>query len=112
MRVLALVPDLMDRSRLTAALGDDVELVATVGHLTRRLADPEAPVPGTVVVDVDRAGVLDALPTIRAATTARLVAFGAHVERDRLAAAQAAGCDKVLARSAFFANLTDLTAST
>jgi DNA-binding NarL/FixJ family response regulator len=112
MRVLALVPDLMDRSRLTAALGGDVELVATVGHLTRRLADTDADAPETVVVDVDRPGVLDALATIRAATSARLVAFGAHVERDRLAAAKAAGCDQVLARSAFFANLSELTAST
>jgi len=104
--VLALVPDLMDRSRVVAALGDDVEVVATVGHLAGRLAEADDLV--TVVVDLGRPGVLDALPRIRAATPARIVGFGAHVERGVLAAARAAGCDDVRARSAFFANLDEL----
>jgi hypothetical protein len=108
-RVLALVADLMDRSKLTAALGDDVELVATAGHLRDRL--DAGPDPDIVLVDLGRRGILDALPAIRAATGARIVGFGAHVERDLLAAARGAGCDEVLARSAFFTRLPDLTAS-
>jgi DNA-binding NarL/FixJ family response regulator len=107
-RVLALVPDLMDRSRLTAILGGELELVATVGHLRSRLTDAATAVhPEIVVVDLGRRGVIEALPTIRAATGARIIAFGPHVERDVLAAAQAAGCDEVLARSVFFSTLAE-----
>jgi hypothetical protein len=109
-RVLALVPDLMDRSRVTAALGDDVELVATTGHLRDRLA--AGPDPDVIIVDLGRRGVLDALPAVRAATAARIIGFGPHVERDLLTAAHTAGCDQVVARSAFFGRLPDLTAST
>lgn len=107
-RVVALVPDLMDRSRITAALGDDVALVATPGHLAQRLAGPDQP--EIVVVDLGRRGVLDALPGIRAATGARLIAFGAHVERELLAAARAAGCDEVVPRSVFFSSVADMLA--
>jgi DNA-binding NarL/FixJ family response regulator len=109
-RIVALVPDLMDRSRVTAALGEDVELVATAGHLRDRLA--AGPGPDIVLLDLGRRGILDALPAIRAATAARIIGFGAHVERDLLTAARAAGCDQVLPRSAFFARLPDLIAST
>jgi putative intracellular protease/amidase len=107
--VLALVADLMDRSRVTAALGDGVELVATAGHLRDRLT--AGPDPEVVLVDLGRRGILDALPGIRAQTGARIIGFGAHVERDLLAAARDAGCDQVVARSVFFARLPELTAS-
>ena len=108
-RVLALVPDLMDRSKLTAALGADVELVATPGHLSQRLTG-DGPDPAIVVVDLGRRGTIDALPAIRAATGARIIGFGPHVERDLLSAARHAGCDEVLARSLFFSTLDQLLA--
>jgi hypothetical protein len=47
---------------------------------------------------------------IRAATTARIIGFGPHVERDVLSAARQAGCDEVLARSVFFSTLDRLLA--
>lgn len=107
-RILALVPDLMDRSRVAAALGDEVEFVATAGHLRDRLAGDDGD-PEIVVVDLGRRGVLDALPALRAATTARIIGFGPHVERDLLIAARAGGCDEVLARSVFFSQLPKLS---
>ena len=108
-RVVALVPDLMDRSKLTAALGGDVELVATPRHLGQRLAG-DGPDPAIVVVDLGRRGAIDAVAAIRAATGARIVGFGPHVERDVLSAARQAGCDEVLARSVFFSTLDRLLA--
>jgi hypothetical protein len=108
-RVVALVPDLMDRSKLTAALGADVELVATPRHLSQCLAG-DGPDPAIVVVDLGRRGAIDAVAAIRAATTARIVGFGPHVERDLLSAARNAGCDEVLARSVFFSTLDKLLA--
>jgi DNA-binding NarL/FixJ family response regulator len=103
-RVLALVADLMDRSRISAAGVGGVAFVATPAALLARLRDAD-PAPGVVVLDLGGRGVMGSLSEIRAATTARIVGFGAHVERDLLDDARAAGCDDVLARSAFFARL-------
>src|SRR5213596_2584138 len=99
MTVVAYVPDLMDRSRLSAAV-TDVRFVPSPAGLTG------ASGPGdVVVVDLGRPGVLDVLPSL---TGRRVIGFGSHVERELLAAAKAAGCGEVLARSAFFGGLPDL----
>jgi len=46
-----------------------------------------------------------------AATGARVIGFGSHVDTDLLAAARLAGCEEVLARSAFFSRLDELLGS-
>jgi hypothetical protein len=96
-RTVAYVPDLLDRSRLSA--------VASVTYVTI-LADLPSAAAGAdlVVVDLGRPGVLEVLADIEAPT----IGFGRHTERDLLAAASAAGCDRVLARSAFFAQVGEL----
>jgi len=96
-RTVAYVPDLMDRSKVSAT-----GPVTFVSHP----ADLPAAAQGAtlVVVDLSRAGVLDVLPAIAAPT----IGFGRHDDRERLAAASAAGCDRVLARSAFFAQVSEL----
>lgn len=98
-RVVALVPDLMDRSKL-ARLGD-VEVV----HV-RRAEDLAAVVVDgdLVVLDLARPGVLDAL---RAGLAGTVVGFASHVDADLIAAARAAGCTEVLPRSAFFGRLAE-----
>jgi len=91
-RIVALVPDLMDRSRLSNAV-PGVEFVT----------DPAATAGATtcVVIDLGRYG--DAVAEIRRiAPAARLVAFGAHVDGDTLAGARRDGADLVLPRSRFF----------
>jgi DNA-binding NarL/FixJ family response regulator len=86
-RVCALVPDLMDRSKITAAIPDAVFTL-----------DGTADV---VIVDLARSAHL--VPEIRAEMpAARIVCFGPHVDDEAAAAAQAAGADAVLARSRFF----------
>ena len=92
--VVVLAPDLMDRSRITAAL-PGARVVST-------LAGVEADL---VVVDLHRPGVLDQLAQVRAA---RIIGFGSHVDADLLAAGLAAGCTEVLPRSAFFHRLPTL----
>ena len=97
-RVLAYVPDLMDRSRLSGLPGIELRFVSDPGELATHAAHWQADV---VVVDLGRAGVLDAL---RAGDIGgRLVGFGSHVDADTLEAARAAGCHEVLPRSRFFA---------
>ncbi len=96
--LLVFAPDLMDRSKIAA--------VAPGGVTVRRPEElPERAAPGaTVVVDLSRPGVLDALPAV-AAAGARVIGFASHVDRGVLDAARAAGCGEVLARSAFFGRL-------
>ena len=90
-RVAAFVPDLMDRSRLKAIPG--IHFVASLDDLVASDAD-------IAVVDLSRAGAVDALPAIRAS---RVVGFGSHVNRGVLDAARATGAAEVFPRSAFFA---------
>jgi hypothetical protein len=104
MKVVAYVPDLMDRSRISGAAGVagtavELEFVASPGAL--RVAASSADL---VIVDLGRPGVIDVLADV----AARTVGFGSHVDKDLLAAAHAAGCDQVLARSAFFGRLRSL----
>jgi DNA-binding NarL/FixJ family response regulator len=95
--VSALVVDVLDRSRFPAG----VSFVRSPDEL-----DGGADV---VVVDLSRPGAVDAVRRLRAdGSTARVVAYGRHTSTDLLADARAAGCDRVLARSAFF---TDVAAA-
>jgi len=91
-RVVALVDDLMDRSRMHGIAG--LEWATSVEAGTG--AD-------TIVVDLVRYG-----PQVGAlrerAPTALIVAFGPHVDEAALSAARAAGADRVLPRSRFFAD--------
>ena len=98
-KVWAYVPDLMDRSRVSAAL-PGVQFVSQPEGLA-----PAAEAGDVVIVDLSRAGVLEALRGIAAG---RIIGFGSHVERELLAAAREAGCTEVLARSAFFSRLPAL----
>jgi hypothetical protein len=108
--VAALVPDLMDRSRIEAALaprGATVVFAATAGHL----ADAASGVT-VVLVDLEAPGALGAVASvIEAATHPRVIGFGSHVERSLLDEGRRAGCDEVMARSAFFRRLGALLAS-
>lgn len=98
-RVLAYVPDLMDRSKVAAA--GDVSFVREPAELADAGSGDGVEL---VVVDLGRAGVVEVLPSV----TARTIGFGSHVARDLLDAARAAGCDVVLARSEFFRRLPEL----
>jgi hypothetical protein len=89
--VSALVDDLMDRSRITAAI-PDVTFVRDAGAAAGS---------DVVVVDLARHG--DDVAAIRAAVPdALIVAFGPHVDEASFATAQRDGADRILARSQFF----------
>lgn len=107
-KVVAYVPDLMDRSKVSAALGARGAIVSTSDELVAEAATADL-----VVIDLDRlvarggAGALDVVAEV-AARAGRVIGFGSHVERERLDEARALGCDHVLTRSAFFARLGGL----
>lgn len=90
-KVVAFVGDLMDRSRIAAAL-PEAAFVATTD---------EAAGAAVVLVDLVRHGA--AIRAIRAAApAARIVAFGPHVDDTAFAAALADGATEAIARSRFF----------
>lgn len=96
-RIVAYIPDLMDRSRLASVPG--VLFVAVPEALIDAAADADV-----AVVDLSRPGVLEVLDRL---SGVRTVGFASHVDTELVAAATAAGCDEVLPRSRFFATVAD-----
>lgn len=107
-----MIDDLFFRAKVeatAAALGVPVALADDPAALADRLAgDGDA----TVLVDLNHPA--DPIAAIRAlksaAPSARVIAFGSHVDGERLKAAREAGADRVLARSAFTERLPELLA--
>jgi hypothetical protein len=93
MRIVAFVPDLMDRSRLSGTPG--LELVD-------RLADVAAAAAGAqlVLLDLSRPGALDVVPML---APTPVVGFASHVDGDLLESARRAGCARAVPRSAVLA---------
>ena len=102
-KVIALVPDLMDKSKVANAW-PHASFVREAGELS--VAAAAAGTGDLVVVDLARPGALDAVAVIVGrAGHPRVVGFGSHVDTELLDAAREAGCDEVLTRSTFFARL-------
>ncbi len=97
-RIVAYVPDLMDRSKVAAA-APGARFVGSPAELAGQAADADL-----VVVDATRPGVVEAI----GAVSVPVIAFSKHTNREAMDAALAAGADQVLARSAFFSRLDDL----
>lgn len=91
MRIVAITSDLMDRSRISGAV-DGVEFARDAASSAG--AD-------VVLIDLARdAALVAAVRTV--APTARIVAFGPHVDAELLEQATRDGADAVLPRSKFF----------
>jgi hypothetical protein len=95
----AVVPDLMDRSRVAAAADTEVQFVG-LAELPSIDAD-------VVVADLNR---VDPDQLRAAAPDSRIIGFAAHVDDAVLDGARSAGIDDVLPRSAFFRRLPELLA--
>lgn len=109
--VHALLDDLFFRSRIEAtAEAAGVRLLVS-RTLEELLTEIHASGAGGVLVDLGM-GTGEAADAIRAlkrrADPPVIVAWGSHVDAEALAAARAAGADRVLARSAFTRRLPDL----
>ena len=112
-RVLVVVPDLFFATRIAAtaqALG--VEIIASPAAEALEACRREPP--DLVILDLhgsgDPAGLARALKADPASGGVRIAGFYSHVDQERRRAAEAAGVDEVLARSAFTARLATLLA--
>lgn len=103
--LVALVPDLMDRSRVSASVRG-VRFVPDAAAL--RSAVSESGTAAVVLVDLARPGVLEAVTDLTA-TGVRVVGFGSHVDTELLERARAAGAE-VHPRSRLFRSLAALLA--
>ncbi len=100
--VLYLGNDLMDRSKIAAAV--------EAAGLALRVAASGEPDPGGALrafVDLTHPGADDAIRTLAAAGVTT-VAFGPHVDDVALVRARSLGADDALARSVFFRRLPEL----
>ncbi len=95
--VAVFVPDLMDQSKVRSAF-PDAERLRSPSQLATCTAE-------VVLVDLNRPGVIDALPDI----AGDVIGFASHVDDEVIALAWAAGATDVLARSVFFKRLADET---
>jgi thiamine monophosphate synthase len=90
-RIVALVGDLMDRSRITASVP------------SAAFASDASGASGADVVVIDLGRQATAVAEVRRLVPAAwIVAFGAHVDESVLTAAATDGADRVLPRSRFF----------
>ena len=111
MKVLALVRDLLLRSRIDAvadALGVEVGYASSVDKVPGRCAGLD---PAAVFVDLSDANFPAdeiAREVKAAAPNARLVGFASHVDLKSLASARDAGFALTLSRSEFTARLPEL----
>ncbi|HXB56151.1 MAG TPA: hypothetical protein VN461_15335 [Vicinamibacteria bacterium] len=112
--VIAFMDDLMFLSRVkeaARALGLEVHGVRTLAQLREACSPP----PQVVLMDLDspRLPATEALAALRSdpgLAGVPVVGFFSHVHGERARAAQAAGCTRVLARSAFVQKLPELLA--
>lgn len=98
--VLLVSADLMTQTRVS-------ETLARHGHRVDCIERPDAAAVGraaAIVVDMNTPGWQEVVALGRTAGRP-VLAFGAHVERDRLAQAMAAGCHTVVTRGRFFAEM-------
>ena len=94
--VVAFVPDLMDQSKLRLQI-PDICFVKEVSELIDVDVD-------LVLVDLSKSEVLEVLHKI----DSKILGFASHVDKEIIAIAEKAGCEKVLPRSKFFHDFQSL----
>ena len=110
MGVIAVVDDLFFAARIRETarqLNLEVELTPAA-RLKDRIARSAIE---AVILDLGAPSALDSLRTLKtnpATASAHVVGYASHVASETIGAARAAGCDEVLARSAFTRQLPDL----
>lgn len=111
--VLALVDDLMFRSKIKSTASQLGVGVTFAGSRDAALASMTAAAPDLVVLDLnnprtDPLGTVAAMKRDTALASIRTVGFVSHVDAATIDAARAAGVDEILARSAFVTKLAAL----
>jgi DNA-binding NarL/FixJ family response regulator len=109
MNVVLLSGDLMAISRLQGAASQIAAKLLTATNAEQAIAFCSDESVESVVIDLTTPGleIGPLLQSLRHGEIAapKVVAFAPHVHEERLAAAQAAGCDEVVSRGQFFTQI-------
>lgn len=108
MPVILAVRDLVFRSKILAAaerLGTDVRIAPRGTPLDQAARDHG---PGTLVVDLGEAGVVEQVAAAKGAGATRVIGFLGHLQSDLMEASARAGVDEVLTRGQFVQRLDDI----
>jgi CheY-like chemotaxis protein len=113
MEIIFLTTDLLFSSRVAgAAARAGLKLRTAASCATLLDLTGAAEYIPIVLLDLNSPGVepADVVPALRALSNPprAIIAYGPHVQEDRLAAAKAAGCDAVLTRGQFNASMDDV----
>ena len=113
--ILALVDDLMFRSKIKSAAQQAGVAVTFAGSRDGALSAMRANTPALVIFDLnnmrgDPLGTLAEMKKDAALTAIPTVGYVSHVDVSTIEAARTAGVDEVLARSAFTVRLAELVA--
>ncbi len=106
--IVIAVRDLVFRSRIQAAaerLGIPVRLAPRGAPLPDAVREAGG---GTVIADLNEAGLLEQVAAARREAGVRVVGFLGHLQADLMDAARAAGVDEVLTRGQLVARLDEL----
>jgi DNA-binding NarL/FixJ family response regulator len=112
MKVVLLSSDLMVVSRVEGAAaqaGAEIQATSNAAAAIEYCSDEQV---GVLIVDLSMPA-LDPAAVVNqrkadASHSVRVVAFGPHVHENRLAAAREAGCDLVVSRGKFFAEIDSI----
>src|SRR5882724_10885476 len=115
-RIIAVLEDLFFTVKINESakrVGLPIEFVKSEQDVVARCADPEAPKPMLIIVDLNFGGIdpLKLIGTLKASEATKsinLIGYLSHVQGELKQAAQEAGCDMVMARSAFSQNLPQI----
>jgi|1185.fasta_scaffold243450_2 DNA-binding response OmpR family regulator len=107
MEIVLLANDLMVVSHVQSAaarIGANVRMATTAAEAQRICNEDGA---GILLIDLAMPGLdLEFARTMKEASVSpRIVAFGPHVHKERLAAAREVGCDLVTSRGEFFSQI-------
>lgn len=115
MNVVLLSGDLMVQSRVEAAAVRAGSSLKSAPDSSSALALLQSMEADLLIIDLTASGLVigEFVDKTRSEVehTVRVIAFGPHVHEDRLNAARQAGCDEVISRGQFFAQLDALVVS-
>lgn len=112
-RVIAAVDDMFFAAKIrgaAAGIGREVEFAKSQQQLEEKLSKAPA---SLIVIDLnsermDSIGIIRVLKLNPASRDIRIIGFLSHVQVDLMKRAREAGCDEVMARSAFSQRLTEI----
>jgi PleD family two-component response regulator len=111
--ILALVDDLMFRSKIKSAATQASVTVSFAGSSGAALTAMRATPPSLLILDLnnprtDPLGTVTAMKKDPALASVRMIGYVSHVDTATIDAARAAGVDEVVARSAFTTRLAEI----